>query len=100
MRGPSPATPAYPKSCAARNSSGSARASASAHPECLPWHELSDASAVAPHDLLNDFLLLFESHYLGQIRRYRHGHSPENLTQLSFLSDDPNPAEDPDAPSF
>ena len=70
------------------------------HPECLPWPKLSDASAVELQALLNDFLVLFESHYLGQIHRYHDERSQENLNQLSFLTDDPNPPEDPDSPPF
>ena len=58
------------------------------------WPELSDDSVVALQALLSDFLVLFESHYLGQIHRYHDERSQENLTQLSFLS------EDPDSPPF
>lgn len=71
-----------------------------AHPEGLPWPELSDASAVELQALLNDFLVLFESHYLGQIYRYHDERSQENMTQLSFLPDDLSPPEDPDSPPF
>jgi len=70
------------------------------HPQTLPWPELSDDSAVALQALLSDFLVLFESHYLGQIHRYHDERSQENLTQLSFLSDDPIPPENPDSPPF
>ena len=66
----------------------------STHPKSLPWPQLSDDSAVALQALLSDFLVLFESHYLGQIHRYHEERSQENLTQLSFLS------EDPDSPPF
>jgi len=62
----------------------------SSHPQSLPWPELSDDSVVALQALLSDFLVLFESHYLGQIHRYHEERSQENLTQLSFLSDDPD----------
>lgn len=73
---------------------------ATLHPQSLPWPELSDASAVALQALLSDFLVLFESHYLGQIHRYHDERSQENLTQLSFLPDAPTPPEDPDSPPF
>lgn len=66
----------------------------SSHPQAMPWPELSDDSVVALQALLSDFLVLFESHYLGQIHRYHEERSQENLTQLSFLS------EDPDSPPF
>ncbi|MFO7858593.1 MAG: Rhomboid family protein [Ectothiorhodospiraceae bacterium] len=72
----------------------------SSQPRSLPWPELSDDSAVQLQALLSDFLVLFESHYLGQIHRYHHERSQENLTQLSFLSDDPIPPENPDSPPF
>ena len=72
----------------------------SSHPQSLPWPELSDDSVVALQALLSDFLVLFESHYLGQIHRYHDERSQENLTQLSFLSDDPIPPENPDSPPF
>lgn len=72
----------------------------SSHPQSLPWPELSDDSVIALQALLSDFLVLFESHYLGQIHRYHDERSQENLTQLSFLSDDPIPHEDPDSPPF
>jgi hypothetical protein len=70
------------------------------HPQTLPWPELSDDSAVALQALLSDFLVLFESHYLGQIHRYHDERSQKNLTQLSFLSDDPHSPEDPASPPF
>jgi len=70
------------------------------HPQSLRWPELSDAAAVELQALLSDFLVVFESHYLGQIHRYHDERSQENMTQLSFLSDDPLPPEDPDNPPF
>ena len=72
----------------------------STHPKSLPWPQLSDDSAVALQALLRDFLVLFESHYLGQIHRYHDERSQKTLTQLSFLSDDPGRPEDPDSPPF
>lgn len=72
----------------------------SPHPEGLPWPELSDASAAALHDLLSDFLVVFESHYLGQIRRHHDPRTHGYPTQLSFLLEDPSPTEDPQTPPF
>lgn len=73
---------------------------ATLHPQSLPWPELSDDAVVELQALLHDFLLLFESHYLGQIHRYHDERSQENMTQLSLLSDVPLPTEDPDNPPF
>jgi len=70
------------------------------HPQSLPWPELSDDSVVELQNLLHDFVLLFEAHYLGQIHRYHDERSQENITQLSFLSDNPLPPADPDSPPF
>ena len=36
----------------------------------LSWPELPDEAAVALQGVLHDFVMLFESHYLGQIERY------------------------------
>jgi len=36
----------------------------------LSWPELPDEVAVALQGVLHDFVMLFESHYLGQIERY------------------------------
>lgn len=41
-------------------------------PAPLSWPQLPDEAAVKLHACLNDFLMLFESHYFGQIERFYH----------------------------
>ena len=42
------------------------------HPQSAPlsWPQLPDETAVALQGVLHDFVMLFESHYLGQIERF------------------------------
>lgn len=42
---------------------------------------LSDEAAVAVHDVLNEFVLLIESHYFAQIHRYYQDQFANNLGQ-------------------
>ena len=54
----------------------------------LSWPELPDEAAVALQSVLHDFVMLFESHYLGQIERYYHERSRERLVQPDFVQPD------------
>jgi hypothetical protein len=42
---------------------------------------LSDEAAVAVHDVLNEFVLLVESHYFAQIHRYYQNQFADNPSQ-------------------
>lgn len=46
---------------------------------------LSDEAAVVVHDVLNEFLLLVESHYFAQIHRYYQDQFANNSGQLPPL---------------
>ena len=52
---------------------------------------LSDESAVELSEFLQEFILLFESHYFGQIHRFYQQRSHDNLVQPDV---DPPPASD------
>lgn len=69
-------------------------------PPPLAWPELPDEAAVALYDCLNDFLMLFESHYLAQIERYYHERARENLMQPYFVQPDLFRSADPNEPPF
>lgn len=69
-------------------------------PVPLSWPQLSDEAAVALHASLNDFMMLFESHYLGQIERYYQERSRENLVQPDFVQPDLFRSNNPDEPLF
>lgn len=69
-------------------------------PALLSWPELPDEAAVALHASLNDFMMLFESHYLGQIERYYCERSRENLAQPDFVQPDLFRSTNPDEPPF
>lgn len=56
---------------------------------------LSDESAVELSEFLQEFILLFESHYFGQIHRFYQQRSQDNLVQP-----DANPLPAPDDPPF
>lgn len=66
----------------------------------LSWPELPDEAAVAVQAALSDFMMLFESHYLGQIERYYHQRSRENLVQPDFVQQDLFRSTNPDDPPF
>jgi hypothetical protein len=66
----------------------------------LSWPQLPDEAAVRLHACLNDFLMLFESHYLGQIDRYYQARSRENLVQPDFVQPDLFRSTNPDEPPF
>jgi len=70
------------------------------HPAPLAWPELPDEAAVALYASLNDFMLLFEAHYLGQIERYHRERSRENLVQPDFVQPDLFRSISPDEPPF
>ncbi len=55
---------------------------------------LPDEAAVEIHRFLTDFLILFESHYCGQIHRFYQDHSHENLVQPDLFRPG-NPSEPP-----
>jgi hypothetical protein len=66
----------------------------------LSWPELPDEVAVALQAALNDFMVLFESHYLGQIDRYYREQSRESLVQPDFVQPDLFRSAYPDDPPF
>lgn len=74
------------------------------HTDChgapLSWPQLPDEAVVALHALLNDFMMLFESRYLGQIDRYYRERSRENLVQPDFVQPDLFRSTNPDEPPF
>ena len=49
---------------------------------------------------LNDFLMLFESHYLSQIERHYRERSRANLVQPDFVQPDLFRSADPHEPPF
>lgn len=63
----------------------------------LSWPELPDEAAVALQSVLHDFVMLFESHYLGQIERYYHERSREHLVAPDFVQPDLFRSAYPDA---
>jgi len=65
-----------------------------------PWPTLTDEAVVELHHWLTDFLILFESHYFGQINRHRHDRSQHNLTQPDCVQPDLFQFADPDTPPF
>ena len=69
-------------------------------PAPLSWPELPDAAAVALQPSLNDFIMLFESHYLGQIERYHRERSREHLVQPDFVQPDLLRSANPHDPPF
>lgn len=64
------------------------------------WPVLPDEAVFHLHGWLNECLGLFESHYLGQINRYLHDRSQDNLTQPAFIQPDLFQNTDPNAPPF
>lgn len=64
-------------------------------PADLSLPTLADEAVVEIHTFLNDFVLLFEAHYGGQIHRYYQGHSRENLVQPDLFR-----SHNPDDPPF
>jgi len=66
----------------------------------LSWPELPDEAVVVLQAALNDFMMLFESRYLGQIERYYHERSREHLVQPDFVQPDLFRSAYPDDPPF
>ena len=66
----------------------------------LSWPELPDEVAVALQGVLHDFVMLFESHYRGQIERYYRERSREHLVQPDFIQPDLFRSANPDDPPF
>jgi hypothetical protein len=66
----------------------------------LSWPELPDEAAVALQVALQDFVTLFEAHYLGQIERYYRERARESLMQPDFVQPDLFRSADPDEPPF
>ena len=66
----------------------------------LSWPELPDEAAVALQSVPHDFVMLFESHYLGQIERYYHERSREHLVAPDFVQPDLFRSAYPDDPPF
>jgi len=66
----------------------------------LSWPELPDEAAVALQVALQDFVMLFEAHYLGQIERYYHERSREHLVEPDFVQPDLFRSANPDDPPF
>lgn len=62
------------------------------------WPELPDEAAVALQVALHDFVMLFESHYLGQIERYYREQSREHLVEPDFVQPDLFGSANPDDP--
>ena len=70
------------------------------HPPSAPlsWPALPDEAAVALQSVLHDFVMLFESHYLGQIERYYRDRSHEHLAEPDFVQPDLFRSANPDDP--
>jgi hypothetical protein len=70
----------------------------------LKWHpltiELPDEAAVALQNARHDFVMLFESHCLGQIERYYHERSREHPAEPDFVQPDLFRSAYPDDPPF
>ena len=66
----------------------------------LSWPELPDEVAVALQGVLHDFVMLFESHYLGQIERYYRERSHAHLVEPDFIQPDLFRSANPDDPPF
>jgi hypothetical protein len=66
----------------------------------LAWPELPDEAALALQGALHDFVMLFESHYLGQIERCHQARSREHLVQPDFVQPDLFRMIHPDDPPF
>ena len=64
----------------------------------LSWPELPDEVAVTLQGVLHDFVMLFESHYLGQIKRYYRERSRAHLVQPDFIQPDLFRSANPDDP--
>ncbi|AVR88462.1 hypothetical protein [Thauera aromatica] len=66
----------------------------------LSWPQLPDEVALALQGVLHDFVILFESHYLGQIERYYRERSRAHLAQPDFIQPDLFRSANPDDPPF
>lgn len=66
----------------------------------LSWPELPDEVAVALHDVIQDFAMLFESHYLCQIERYYHERTREHLLEPGFIQPKLFGSDNPNEPPF
>lgn len=66
----------------------------------LSWPELPDEAVVALQDAFHALVMLFESHYLGQIERYYPERSREHLVQPDFIQPDLFRSANPDDPPF
>lgn len=54
----------------------------------LSWPELPDEAVVALQYALHDFVMFFESHYLGQIQRHARNREREHREPPSFITPD------------
>lgn len=66
----------------------------------LSWPELPDETVVELQYALLEFVMLFESHYLGQIERYYHERSREHPVEPDFVQPDLFRSALPDDPPF
>lgn len=66
----------------------------------LSWPELPDEVAAALQAALQDLVMRFESHYLGQIERYYRERSRAHLVQPDFIQPDLFRSANPDDPPF
>jgi len=69
-------------------------------PTTLSWPELPDEAAVALQASLNEFIMLFESHYFAQIERYYRERSRAHLVQPDFVQPNLFRSANPDDPPF
>ena len=66
----------------------------------LSWPELPDEAVVALQYALHDFVMFFESHYLGQILRHARNREREHLEPPDFIQPDLFRSVCPDDPPF
>lgn len=67
-------------------------------PVPLAWPDLPDEAVVELHGLINNFMVLFESRYFGQIHRYFQEQASARHRQPDFVQPDLFRSLNPDEP--